>query len=168
LRAGGWRIARLGAIETVDPDAALEGVDAVVVDRVGVLAHLYSVGTAAYVGGGFHGQGLHSVLEPAAMGIPVLFGPRFGNSLAAGELVRGEGGVSAADGETLARTLLAWFTEPEEGAAAGARARNYLQGHRGAAARTVEALLPLLSPPPGEGPGPGTAGNGGPAEAGRR
>ncbi len=163
LRTDGWRTVRLGEVEGggmspgaegtpvrgggVDPGAALEGVDAVVVDRVGVLAHLYSAGTAAYVGGGFHGQGLHSVLEPAAMGIPVVFGPRFGNSMAAGELLREGGGTSAADRDALSRTLLHWFTEPEAARAVGARARSYLEGHRGAAARTVDALLPFLPPP---------------------
>ena len=33
---------------------------------------LYALATAAYVGGGFHAAGLHSVLEPAAFGAPVL------------------------------------------------------------------------------------------------
>jgi 3-deoxy-D-manno-octulosonic-acid transferase len=44
--------------------------DVVLVDRVGVLGELYALATAAYVGGGFHAAGLHSVLEPAAFGAP--------------------------------------------------------------------------------------------------
>lgn len=47
-----------------------------VVDAVGFLAQLYAEGDIAYVGGGLAGTGLHSVIEPAAAGRPVLFGPR--------------------------------------------------------------------------------------------
>lgn len=54
----------------------------VVVDVVGVLSRLYRYAEAAYVGGGF-GRGVHSVLEPAAAGIPVAFGPKHKNSLEA-------------------------------------------------------------------------------------
>lgn len=49
--------------------------DVLVIDRVGILAGLYGLGRIAYVGGGF-GRGVHSVLEPAVFGIPVMFGPR--------------------------------------------------------------------------------------------
>lgn len=47
-----------------------------IVDEVGFLAELYREGDLAWVGGGFGDTGLHSVLEPAAAGLPVLFGPR--------------------------------------------------------------------------------------------
>ncbi len=46
----------------------------ILVNRTGVLAGLYGLGRIAYVGGAF-GRGVHSVLEPAVFGIPVLFGP---------------------------------------------------------------------------------------------
>jgi 3-deoxy-D-manno-octulosonic-acid transferase len=44
------------------------------IDNVGMLASLYAYGDMAYVGGGF-GQGIHNILEPAAFGLPVLYGP---------------------------------------------------------------------------------------------
>jgi 3-deoxy-D-manno-octulosonic-acid transferase len=46
-----------------------------VVDSVGLLAGLYLEADLALVGGAFDATGLHSVIEPAAAGIPVLFGP---------------------------------------------------------------------------------------------
>ena len=58
-------------------DTMASAADVVIVDRVGVLGDLYSLASIAYVGGGFHAAGLHSVLEPAAFGAPVLFGPRY-------------------------------------------------------------------------------------------
>ncbi len=42
---------------------------------MGVLARLYRYGDIAYVGGGF-GDGIHSLLEAAAWGKPVIFGPK--------------------------------------------------------------------------------------------
>lgn len=46
-----------------------------ILDCIGVLADAYRYGTIAYVGGGF-GTGLHNILEPAAFGLPVIFGPK--------------------------------------------------------------------------------------------
>ena len=45
------------------------------IDRIGMLSMLYRYGQIAYIGGGF-GKGIHNILEPAAYGIPILFGPR--------------------------------------------------------------------------------------------
>ena len=67
----------------------------VVVDRTGVLGELYALADAAFVGGGFHAAGLHSVLEPAAYGVPVAFGPMHRGSREAGLLIRATGAASA-------------------------------------------------------------------------
>lgn len=47
-----------------------------IVDNIGLLNTLYRYGWVAYIGGGF-GKGIHNTLEPAAWGLPVLFGPRY-------------------------------------------------------------------------------------------
>lgn len=47
-----------------------------VVDSIGVLNKLYRLGNLSYIGGGF-GQGIHNTLEPAAAGLPVVFGPKY-------------------------------------------------------------------------------------------
>src|SRR5204862_502249 len=49
----------------------------IVVDRVGILADLYALADVAFVGGGYHRAGLHSVLEPAVFGVPVAVGPHW-------------------------------------------------------------------------------------------
>lgn len=56
-----------------------ERLDAVIVDRMGLLAELYELADFGYVGGGF-GAGVHSLLEPAAYGIPTFSGPRIERS----------------------------------------------------------------------------------------
>lgn len=147
LDGAGWRVALLAEVE--ERGSAAEA-DAVVVDRVGVLAELYTVGTLAYVGGGFHGEGLHSVLEPAAAGLPVLFGPEHGTARAARELRECAGGVAAESQDELAAALAGWLRHPETARRAGRRAREYVEGHRGAARRTAELLAGAVDRTPDE------------------
>jgi 3-deoxy-D-manno-octulosonic-acid transferase len=143
LGGQGWRVRTLAEVERA---GRLDTANAIVVDRVGVLAQLYTIGTLAYVGGGFGDAGLHSVLEPAAAGLPVAFGPRHANARAAGELLALGGAVEAPDASKLASALGSWLTDESARASAAQAARGYIERHRGAALRTAEALVPLLEP----------------------
>ena len=133
------RCARLDAADDVEADIVL-------VDRVGVLGDLYSVGDAAFVGGGFHHAGLHSVLEPAAFGAPVMFGPRFANSRDAGLLLHVGGGKSVHDVRELREVLRAWFADGDITAhvVAGGRAMALVERGLGAADRATELVEELL------------------------
>ncbi len=109
------------------------------VDRVGVLAALYGAGGMAYVGGGFGRAGLHSVLEPAAWGVPVVFGPRWQNSRDAGLLLSAGGaeslsafGVEEA-GEALHALWHEWLRNETRRSAQGRKARQVVEQGRGAA-----------------------------------
>lgn len=118
--------------------------DVVIVDRVGVLGDLYALADVAFVGGGFHAAGLHSVIEPAAFGAPVAFGPRWRMSRDAALLLRASGAVASEDAEQLAATLREWLTSVDARRAAGARARDVVAKGVGAAERTVELVSRLL------------------------
>jgi len=144
LGEGGWHAASLKDVEAA---GSAEDVDAVVVDRVGVLAHLYTVGTVAFVGGGFHDAGLHSVLEPAAARLPVVFGPKYQNARAAADLIECEGAREAADAGALADTLSGWLEQREAHDYAAGRAFGYIQRHLGAADRSAALLVGLLEWP---------------------
>jgi 3-deoxy-D-manno-octulosonic-acid transferase len=135
------RHARLGALLAASGTAP----EVVLVDRMGVLADLYALADTAYVGGGFGRAGLHSVVEPAALGVPVLFGPTHGNAREAGDLVAYGGGfvvTSAADVES---RLRAFADDPASTAAAGARARGFVQAETGSAARNAELIAECLA-----------------------
>jgi len=141
LAAHRWRVRSLTEVEA---SGSVRDADAVVVDRVGVLALLYTVGEIAWVGGGFDDQGLHSVLEPAAAGLPVLFGPGHENARAATGLLR-EGGAEVVESEgAAAAALRRWLAEPRARAEAGRRSRRYVDARRGAAERTARVLDDLL------------------------
>jgi 3-deoxy-D-manno-octulosonic-acid transferase len=129
---------RLGQLnDNVTPDVLL-------VDRVGVLGELYALATCAYVGGGFHGAGLHSVLEPAAFGAPVLIGPRHTNSADAETLLNANAAVSCDGAASLAAQLVRWLGDRPERDRAGQRASRIVEAGLGAADRSLELVLELL------------------------
>jgi 3-deoxy-D-manno-octulosonic-acid transferase len=118
--------------------------DVIIVDRVGVLADLYALADVAWVGGGFGRSGLHSVVEPAALGVPVLYGPRHGNAGEAADLASHGGGFVITD-DASARTLLdRLLANGEERLRASSRARSFVQNRRGGAAGNAELILELL------------------------
>lgn len=121
--------------------------EVVLVDRVGVLGDLYALADIAFVGGGFHDAGLHSVLEPAAFGVPVLFGPRHTMSRDAGLLIRHRGARSAGDLSALAAALTEWSIDRADRAAAGEHALATVRGGLGAAARSLAVVESLLGLP---------------------
>jgi len=120
--------------------------DIVLVNRIGVLGELYALADVAFVGGGFHGAGLHSVLEPAAFGAPVLFGPRFESSRDAALLISDEAAAAVTDVHTLQSRLTTWLSpaEPDARLAAGDRARTRVASGLGAADRATELVVSLL------------------------
>ena len=120
------------------------------VDRVGPLATLYGAGTMAYVGGGFGRAGLHSVLEPAAWGVPVVFGPRWGESRDAALLLEvGAAQALTRDGGTAGAELFdiwrGWVEREERRGAQGGRARSLVERGQGASGRSAEMLAEAIS-----------------------
>jgi 3-deoxy-D-manno-octulosonic-acid transferase len=138
VNAAGLRFSRLPA---EGGPALPEGRDIVLVDRVGVLAALYAAAAVAYVGGGFGRAGLHSVVEPAALGVPVVFGPHLGNAKEAGRLAAAGGGFIVRNGEELQDTLRRLRRDPLERERAGAAARAFVSSRTGGAARSAALLV---------------------------
>ena len=119
------------------------GEPVIVIDRIGILANLYALARAAYVGGSFK-QNIHNVLEPAVYGIPVLFGPVNRNSHEA-QLLKAAGGGLEVHSEAEIRTALEKiFSEEDYRRQTGEAARQLVEAHRGATARTVEEILKRL------------------------
>ena len=144
-----------GASEALEVGTG-QGPDAILVDRVGVLADLYTLASVAYVGGGFntvrfrtvgfHRGGLHSVLEPAAAGVPVLIGPRYQGSVHATGLLAAGAARTVADAEALAHALGEWLEAPKKNQEHAQRAREYIRNHRGSAGRTADLITRFFPP----------------------
>ena len=131
---------RLARIDARDAS----GADVVLVDRFGILGDLYAVADVAYVGGGFHSAGLHSVLEPAAFGVPVLFGPRNEKSTDARKLIEAGGGAVVTGEADLTIRLSDWLGSLPARDAAGEAARSMVQNGLGAAERSFALVSALL------------------------
>jgi 3-deoxy-D-manno-octulosonic-acid transferase len=131
------------AVARLDDHRAADA-DVVVVDRVGVLGELYALADVAFVGGGFHAAGLHSVLEPAAFGAPVLFGPNHDSSRDAALLAQRGGGASVPTEADLARRLRLWTTDASARRESGDYARALVRSGVGAAERSFELVERLV------------------------
>lgn len=114
------------------------------VDRMGLLARLYKYADIAYVGGGF-GDGIHSLLEAAAWGKPVIFGPKHHKFAEAKGLIEAGGGFEVDNANELRAVLNKLLDDPSALAAASRNASNYVRERVGATDRVVRAISPTLA-----------------------
>ena len=114
-------------------------IDALLVDKMGILANIYGAAKAAYVGGSF-GPGVHSVIEAAAHKIPVTFGPRMRNSAEAIAMVEKKCGFIVNDAAALGGYLQAWFGDEKKLTALSNSAAQFVSTHAGASAKIVKLI----------------------------
>jgi 3-deoxy-D-manno-octulosonic-acid transferase len=134
------RFDRRSAVAPVRADA-----DVLLVDTMGELAALYAAADVAFVGGSLVPVGGHNLLEPAALGVPVITGPYTANSgEIARELMLRGGAVRVADAHTLANVLGQFFADPKMRQRVGACGREFVEAHRGTVARLIDVIDPLL------------------------
>lgn len=120
--------------------AVYDGQPVFIVDRIGMLAGLYRVGHIAWVGGGFT-TGVHSVIEPAAYGIPVCFGPAHHVSQEANRLLAAGGAFEVADEGRLRLLLDMLLTEQSRRLHHGRAALAVVTESAGATGRILERIL---------------------------
>ncbi len=129
----------------------------VIVDRVGILAELYAAGDAAYVGGAF-GSGVHNLLEPAILGLPLLFGPKHHNAPEASAFLEAGAACVIRSGADLAAALVALVEDEAERTRRGGRARACVEANFGASQRGYAHVARILdsaaAPPVAEEPSP--------------
>lgn len=135
------RTCRLSEVEAGDSGDC----DVLLVDRVGMLASLYALGDMSYVGGGF-GAGIHNVLEPAALGKIVFFGPKCHNSYEASLLQKRGVGFVVRNGEGLFRHLSSLMKDTRQLNEIGEMAARLVRENAGATQRIIEHLERLVPP----------------------
>jgi 3-deoxy-D-manno-octulosonic-acid transferase len=107
-----------------------------IVDCYGYLLSVYRYGLFAYIGGGFT-TGIHSILEPAAFGLPVIFGPDYQKFQEAHDLLALGAANSISDYDELAFIMDEYQTNRDMLASASAIALNYVNKNRGASKEIV-------------------------------
>jgi 3-deoxy-D-manno-octulosonic-acid transferase len=121
------------------------------VDTVGELVSLYASADAAFVGGSLVPIGGHNLLEPAALGLPVLTGPHHFNGKDIARLMLDQGAaLQVGNAQELSAALARLFADPQERRRVGALGRLIVESNRGSVARLLELIEPWL-PAPAEG-----------------
>ena len=108
---------------------------------MGEMFAYYGGARAVVMGGTLGGTGGQNLIEPCAMGVPVVLGPSvFNFQQAADEAVAAGAAVSVPHAEAALDALLAYLTDDASRSDAGARAKAFVLAHQGATARTVALI----------------------------
>jgi 3-deoxy-D-manno-octulosonic-acid transferase len=142
VRGQGFRIRRRSR-QTASPDCQV-----FLGDTMGELPVFYAAADVAFVGGSLVETGGHNLLEPAALGVPVIFGPNMFNFAAIAELFLREGAARRADdAPAVAANIRELFADPGLRVRIGAAGQRVVEGNRGALDRTMGAITALLDNP---------------------
>lgn len=129
------------------PPAEVSPVSVLLLDTIGELRVVYSLATVAVIGGSFLPFGGHNLLEPAALGKAIVFGPDMSNFKELARLFLREQAARQAQPEDLARALLELLQNSRARAFLGQRAFSAFRQNQGATENTLNFLLPAISSP---------------------
>ena len=130
------------------PSARTPDLEVVLVDTLGELLDFYAMGDVAFVGGTLVEVGGHNLLEPAALGLPVLAGPHnFNSADIAKTLVERGAAFIVNDARELAAKVSVLLSSPEDRVRIGALGRECVEDNRGALNKLLSLIDPLLEGP---------------------
>ncbi len=127
-------VARFSEMKSPDMESRV-----VIVDSIGILSFLYSIGKVAYVGGGF-GSGIHNTLEPMAHRKPIIFGPSYKRFPEAIEMINKKGAISVTNTSELIKAIK-HFQISTESEKAGNTSIEYLHKNAGASDIVTNYIL---------------------------
>ncbi len=123
------------------PDDADRDYQVLLLDTVGELPEFYAAGDVAFVGGSLVPVGGHNLLEPAALGIPVLSGPEQFNSPELARVLSEQGALTIVhDADDLAAALARLLADPAARATQGAAGCAAIAANRGALERVLDVF----------------------------
>jgi 3-deoxy-D-manno-octulosonic-acid transferase len=145
LQRAGIRFARRSQRVGERAGAAAAAADVLLVDTLGELLDFYAACDVAFVGGSLVPIGGHNLLEPAALGVPILTGPYTSNSTDIAKLLIARGAAAVvSDAEELGRAVSALLADPDERARIGKLGRDSVDSNRGALGKLLGLIEPLL------------------------
>lgn len=114
-------------------------------DTLGELLTLYAASDVAFIGGSLVPVGGHNMLEPAALGLPLLSGQSLANFSEIVEVMAGEGALQVvADSEALAVAVSALLADDVYRKQVGEAARQVVARNRGALSDSLAQIAILL------------------------
>ena len=124
---------------------AIGEADIMLLDSLGELLDFYAAGDVAFVGGSLVPIGGHNLLEPAALGMPILTGPYNSNSAEAARLLLASGAAQVAENaQDLAEKVIALLKDPEGRARMGQEGRAFVEANKGALQKLLGLVIPLI------------------------
>ena len=149
IAAQGFRCVRRSSIGS-DPraDAVLDSShEVLLLDSLGELLEFYAAADVAFVGGSLVPIGGHNLLEPAALGLPVLAGPEQFNSPDIAHALAQQGAlITVHDADELAAALASLLRDADRRAVKGEAARLAIDAHRGALGKLLRLIATLIRP----------------------
>ena len=118
----------------------------ILVDTIGELGSVWGLADVAFVGGSLDGQrGGQNMIEPAAYGAAVCFGPHTWNfKQTVGDLLANDAAIQVRDGIDLEATILRLLGDADARRRLGDAARRFVLSQQGATERTLEELAKVL------------------------
>ncbi len=139
--------AHLASIQSIFKDAVLlseynddEAAKVLIIDSIGMLSKIYRYATIAYVGGGFNKSGIHNILEAAAYGKFVCWGPNYQRSAEAKRMLEMGCGFSFHQKEALAKRIAILLDQRSELEIKNKLAKEFVASNQGATSRIMVFL----------------------------
>lgn len=116
-------------------------IQVLVVDTMGELPLFYGTADIAFVGGSLVPRGGHNLLEPAALGRPVVIGPHYFNfNEISRQFLAANAAIEINSSESLAETVIALFRSPQKRADMGQAGQQLIQHSQGAGQRLLNLI----------------------------
>jgi len=118
-----------------------------ILDTVGELARFYTLAKIVFVGKSlFKPGGGQNMIEPVALGLPVIYGKYTGNFRGIADVLASHGGAKiVADENELANTIINLWENQEAAAEMVARGQSYIRAQQGATQKNINKILSLLN-----------------------
>jgi 3-deoxy-D-manno-octulosonic-acid transferase len=126
-------------------EATDESTDVFLVDTMGELPLFYAASDVAFVGGSLVPVGGHNLLEPAALGLPVISGPHVFNAQEIADMFIERGASRVVhDFNELAASVGDLISDPDAATRIGEKGREIVLKNRGSLSKLLGLLEPLI------------------------
>ena len=123
-----------------------ETVDILLLDTIGELQMIYAASDIAFVGGSLVNTGGHNIIEPAALGLPILTGPHLDNFSEISKLLQNAGAAQViTDAQNMADLVIGLCSAKELREKIGLCAQKTIETNRGALQQHVDCIERCLN-----------------------
>lgn len=132
---------RLSVVVRTSGEACYSYTDVYLADTMGELKMLYAAADVAFVGGSMVPVGGHNILEAAAVGTPVLFGPYMSNFKAIAEgVLRQNAAIQCDEQADVVKAMIALYTDSAYRQSLAEKGKAFIRENQGSLDKIVDML----------------------------